>query len=112
MRQEDLAEVNRRLNEHDKKLEEVLNQVRTLTAAFVDMTQINKDLRDNAKTAIDTSKEVRDLFDSIKRTIKFFAAIGSFIKWLAMVASAILVIWGAWQAVKSGQIPSIPHNPQ
>lgn len=57
----------------------------------------------------DTSAII-ELFDTIRGSLVLFKAIGSFIKWISIVAVGVATIYTFIKAIKTGVLPTININ--
>jgi hypothetical protein len=56
------------------------------------MGRIEADL----KTSVDSTKDMRDMFDTAKKGLALMGSLGTVIKWLVGIAAPIAALWAAF----------------
>lgn len=90
-----LKAIEERLVAGDTRMNDFENKLSENTAAT---------LATNAITA-----DIKDILTAAKVGLKVIGAIGTIAKWIGLIATAVVAIYGAIYAVKSGGVPPPPN---
>lgn len=76
------------------------------------MNDFETKLSENTAATLSTNAitaDIKDILTAAKVGLKVIGAIGTIAKWIGLIATAVVAIYGAIYAVKSGGVPPPPN---
>lgn len=89
------------VQEHDTAIQAQHRAVDLLTQQMV---QLRMDLERNTEV----TEEIRDMVRAARAGFKVLGWLGTALKWTATAGAAIVTLYGAWHALRHGDLPTKP----